>query len=216
MPRWAVSSSRGSSPRETPPPCESICPPAAKYGRLALALTLDPDALCPVCSRSDPRLRYRLSKFRVYECTGCALIYLWPRLTDGAVRELFHRLYTEGEGSLPELKSYYDFTYDDSPARIRWFSSTSAGWTRSRANASDGANPGHRMRHGSVPGRREDGAAGSLTEIDACTEAITHTRAIISAWTCGKARVLRLRGEPDQTFDAITMWDIIEHAARSR
>ena len=41
------------------------------------------------------------------------MVYLWPRLDERTVREMFTRLYTEGEGSVPELRSYYDFTYED-------------------------------------------------------------------------------------------------------
>ena len=46
---------------------------------------------------------------------SCALVYLWPQIDDDEVRELFERLYTEGEGSVPELATYYDFTYSDAP-----------------------------------------------------------------------------------------------------
>ncbi|HEY5658465.1 MAG TPA: hypothetical protein VIY27_11825, partial [Myxococcota bacterium] len=78
-------------------------------------MTLDPDALCPVCGDSGARLRYRLSRFRVYDCAACGLVYIWPQLPESTVREMFSRLYSEGKGSLPELETYYDFTYEDAP-----------------------------------------------------------------------------------------------------
>ena len=65
--------------------------------------------------RAASRLRYRITRFRIYDCADCALVYLWPRLDEREVREMFARLYTEGEGSVPELRSYYDFTYEDAP-----------------------------------------------------------------------------------------------------
>jgi 2-polyprenyl-3-methyl-5-hydroxy-6-metoxy-1,4-benzoquinol methylase len=173
-----------------------------------LALKLDPDALCPVCSRSDPRLRYRLAKLRVYECTDCALVYLWPRLTEGAVRDLFHRLYTEGEGSLPELKSYYDFTYDDSPANPlvqlyeRWLNAIEC--MRPVGRILDiGCGTGLFL---AVARRRGWEPYG----VDACAEAITHARDHfgLDVWE-GEFTDFTGNGK---TFDAITMWDIIEHA----
>src|SRR5262249_33391815 len=75
----------------------------------------DRDARCPVCGAPASRLRYSITRFRVYDCAQCALAYLWPQIDDREVRALFARLYTEGEGSVPELATYYDFTYTDSP-----------------------------------------------------------------------------------------------------
>ncbi len=63
----------------------------------------DLDARCPTCECADARLRYRITDFRVYACSSCALVYLWPQLADSEVREMFTRLYSEGEGSVPEL-----------------------------------------------------------------------------------------------------------------
>jgi hypothetical protein len=79
------------------------------------AIVPDPDARCPVCAAPATRLRYAITRFRVYDCASCTLVYLWPQISDDEVRELFDRLYTEGEGSVPELATYYDFTYSDTP-----------------------------------------------------------------------------------------------------
>ena len=42
-------------------------------------------------------------------------LVLWPLISEDEVREMFSRLYAEGEGSVPELKTYYEFTYEDYP-----------------------------------------------------------------------------------------------------
>jgi len=75
----------------------------------------DANARCPVCGESASRLRYAITRFRIYDCARCAVVYLWPQIDDAEVRELFERLYSEGEGSVPELATYYEFTFRDTP-----------------------------------------------------------------------------------------------------
>lgn len=173
-------------------------------------MKLDPDALCPVCGGSDARLRYQLAKLRVYACTSCALVYLWPQLPESAVRELFQRLYTEGEGCLPELKSYYDFTFDDSPENPlvqlyeHWLDAIEAARTSGRM-LDIGCGTGLFL---AVARRRGWEAYG----VDACAEAVRYARDQfgLDVWE-GEFAEFAARGEH---FDAITMWDVIEHARR--
>ena len=170
-------------------------------------MKLDPDALCPVCSGRDARLRYRLAKFRVYHCTGCDLVYLWPQLTERAVHEMFQRLYTEGEGSLPELKSYYDFTYDDSPANPlvqlyeRWLDAIERECPTGRI-LDIGCGTGLFLAVARRRGWEPHG-------IDACTEATAYARDHfgLDVWEGEFSDFAASRIQ----FDAINMWDIIEH-----
>lgn len=168
----------------------------------------DPDARCPVCESADARLRYRITNFRVYDCRGCGLVYLWPQLDDDAVREMFSRLYTEGEGSVPELKTYYDFTYRDEPSNPlvqlyeRWLDAIE----RRRP-------PGRLLDVGcgtglflAVARRRGWSAFG----VDECEEATRHARDHFGL----EVRVAPFSevARAGEDFDAITMWDILEHA----
>jgi 2-polyprenyl-3-methyl-5-hydroxy-6-metoxy-1,4-benzoquinol methylase len=168
----------------------------------------DPEARCPVCDSGDARLRYRITSFRVYDCTACKLVYLWPRLDEQAVREMFTRLYTEGEGSVPELRSYYDFTYEDVPENPlvqlyeRWLSRIEA--QRAPGRILDiGCGTGLFLAVARRRGWKPHG-------IDDCAEATAHARSHFgleiedgefAAFAAGGAR-----------FDAVTMWDVIEHA----
>ena len=161
-----------------------------------------------MCRGSDARLRYRITHFRVYECGTCRTVYLWPRLSEAEVREMFSRLYTEGEGSVPELKIYYDFTYRDTPDNPlvqgyeRWLDAIEA----------------HRR-----PGRLLDIGCGTGLflavarrrgwepfGVDECAEATAHARDHfgLDVWD-GSFTDFATDMDP---FDAITMWDIIEHA----
>jgi 2-polyprenyl-3-methyl-5-hydroxy-6-metoxy-1,4-benzoquinol methylase len=168
----------------------------------------DPDARCPVCDSRGARLRYRITHFRVYDCTACKLVYLWPRLDEQAVREMFTRLYTEGEGSVPELRSYYDFTYEDVPENPlvqlyeRWLARIES--QRAPGRILDiGCGTGLFLAVARRRGWKPHG-------IDDCAEATAHARSHFgleiedgefAAFAAGGAR-----------FDAVTMWDVIEHA----
>lgn len=168
----------------------------------------DAEALCPVCRSADGTLRYRITRFRVYDCAACGLVYLWPQLSDDEVREMFTRLYTEGEGSVAELKTYYDFTYRDTPDNPlvqlyeRWLDALE----RERG-------PGRLLDIGcgtglflAVARRRGWEPHG----VDDCKEATDHARDHfgLEVWD-GEFTDFVADGE---RFDAITMWDIIEHA----
>jgi 2-polyprenyl-3-methyl-5-hydroxy-6-metoxy-1,4-benzoquinol methylase len=168
----------------------------------------DADALCPVCRGSDASLRYRITRFRVYDCASCGLVYLWPQLTDEEVRDMFTRLYTEGEGSVAELKTYYDFTYRDVPDNPlvelyeRWLDAIE----QRRA-------PGRLLDIGcgtglflAVARRRGWEPYG----VDDCAEATAHAREHFGLDVSDGA-FTDFAAEGDR-FDAISMWDIIEHA----
>ncbi len=165
---------------------------------------------CPVCGSPDARLRYRITRFRVHDCARCGLVYLWPQLSDDEVRDMFSRLYSVGEGSVPELKSYYGFTYEDDPGNPlvqlyeRWLDALG----RHRA-------PGRLLDIGcgtglflAVARRRGYQPFG----IDDCAEATRHAREHfgLDVWE-GEFQDFPAAAAG---FDAITMWDIIEHARR--
>jgi 2-polyprenyl-3-methyl-5-hydroxy-6-metoxy-1,4-benzoquinol methylase len=168
----------------------------------------DADAYCPVCESPEAGVRYRITHFRVYDCRDCGLVYLWPRLTPEQVREMFSRLYTEGEGSVPELRSYYGFTYDDDPANplVQLYESwldTLERHRRSGRILDIGCGTGLFL---AVARRRGWEPYG----VDDCAEAIAHARSEfrLDVWD-GDFRDFAATGK---RFDAITMWDIIEHA----
>ncbi len=143
-------------------------------------------------------------------CRACSQVYLWPLLTEDEVREMFSRLYTEGEGSVPELKSYYEFTYEDIPSNPlvqlyeRWLDAIERHKPPGRL-LDIGCGTGLFL---SVARRRGWKPYG----VDECEEAIEHAVNHFGL-DVQVGEFSQAYGE-DATFDAITMWDIIEHARK--
>jgi 2-polyprenyl-3-methyl-5-hydroxy-6-metoxy-1,4-benzoquinol methylase len=165
---------------------------------------------CPICGDDQPELRYQITRFQVLRCKSCAQIYLYPLPSPKEIREMFARLYTEGEGSVPELKSYYDFCYEDEPKNplVQLYE----GWLdKVEAHRA----PGTLLDVGcgtglflSVARRRGWQPFG----IDDSEEATKHAREHfgLDVWV-GDFAEFRAEG---RRFDAITGWDIIEHARK--
>jgi 2-polyprenyl-3-methyl-5-hydroxy-6-metoxy-1,4-benzoquinol methylase len=169
----------------------------------------DRDARCPVCGEPASHLRYAITRFRIYDCARCAVVYLWPQIDDGEVRELFERLYTEGEGSIPELATYYDFTFRDAPDNplVQRYERWLAAIERVRP-------PGRLLDVGcgtglflAVARRRGWTPYG----VDDCAVATAHARDHfgLEVWD---GQFTDLAAREGLRFDAISMWDVIEHA----
>jgi len=163
---------------------------------------------CPICGSGDPALRYRITRFRVLECRGCTQIYLYPLLSPEEIRQMFEELYTSGEGSVPELKSYYGFTYEDSPGNPlvaqyeTWLDKLEA--ERKPGTLLDvGCGTGLFM---AVARRRGWETFGVDDSVEATSYARDHFG--LDVWV-GDLSDFTAEG---RKFDAITGWDIIEHA----
>ena len=70
---------------------------------------------CLICSSRSTRLLYELDRFEVHRCSRCDLVFLWPVPPEEVIREMFAQLYTTGDGSVPELRDYYGYCFDDKP-----------------------------------------------------------------------------------------------------
>lgn len=165
---------------------------------------------CLVCGASDARLRYRLPPFVILQCRACDQIYLWPLPPEAEIRDLFATLYATGESPYPELKSYYGFCFDESPANplVQLYD----GWLE-------------RLERVRPPGRLLDIGCGTGLflavarrrgwtpfGVDDCAEATHHARTHFGLDV--ETGDFESLGWGDRTFDAVTMWDIIEHARR--
>jgi SAM-dependent methyltransferase len=144
----------------------------------------------------------------VFGCRGCALVYIWPRPSEAEIRAMFSTLYTSGESSLPELRDYYGFCFDDAPSNPlvqtyeRWLDALEA--AREPGRLLDvGCGTGLFL---AVARRRGWKSFG----IDDCAEATRHAREHfgLEVWDGEFADF----ASGDRQFDAITGWDILEHS----
>jgi 2-polyprenyl-3-methyl-5-hydroxy-6-metoxy-1,4-benzoquinol methylase len=163
---------------------------------------------CPICHDTHARLRYRLTRFSIFDCTACGQTFLHPLPSPEEIERLFQSLYTSGECDLPELKGYYDYCYDDSPTNplVQSYERWLAALERHRA-------PGTMLDVGCGTGlflataRRR---GWRVTGIDANAEATAWAREHFGLEVrTGEFSAFETNG---RGFDAITMWDIIEHS----
>jgi SAM-dependent methyltransferase len=167
-------------------------------------------AACPICGATAARRLYRLTRFSIYACASCAQVFLAPLPSEEEIRTLFAQLYTTGESDLPELRDYYGFCYDDAPSNplVQLYGHWLDALERHHP-------PGTLLDVGcgtglflAVARRRGWRTVG----IDDCEPATRYAREHfgLEVQTGEFADFAR----DGRSFDAITMWDIIEHARR--
>lgn len=163
---------------------------------------------CLICQSDAASLRYRLTDFSIYRCERCAQVYLWPLPSEEAIRATFEALYSTGDTTLPELRGYYDFCFDDAPTNplVELYGSWLDALERRHA-------PGTLFDVGcgtglflAVARRRGWQPSG----VDDSAEATAHARERFGL-TVETGDFATVAGRVGQ-FDAVTMWDIIEHA----
>jgi SAM-dependent methyltransferase len=171
-------------------------------------MTQQPEHRCPVCASAEAALRYRLPRFDVLDCRGCGLVYIWPRPSPEEVRAVFRTLYASGESSLPELRDYYGFCFEDAPSNPlvqtyeRWLTALEAVCEPGRL-LDVGCGTGLFLAVARRRGWKPFG-------IDECAEATRHAREHfgLEVWDGEFADF----ASGDRRFDAITGWDIVEHS----
>jgi 2-polyprenyl-3-methyl-5-hydroxy-6-metoxy-1,4-benzoquinol methylase len=160
-----------------------------------------------MCGGTSTRRRYRLTCGDIWRCTGCTLIFLSPLPSPAEVRRIFAELYATGEGLVPELRSYYQFTFDESPSNPLVQQYT--GWLDLIARhhapgtlADVGCGTGLFLATARKRGWQPFGVDDDARATD---HARTHFGLEVETADFGEF------ADRGRRFDAVTMWDVIEH-----
>lgn len=173
-----------------------------------LPLSAATDATCLICGSARTALRYRITRFDVRQCGDCSQIFLHPLPDPEEIRSLFESLYTTGDGSVPELKDYYRFCFDDEPGNplVQQYELWLDKIERLRP-------PGRVLDIGcgtglflSVARRRGWQPFGVDESLEATNHARNHFG--LDPWV-GEFASFADSGE---RFDLVTGWDVIEHS----
>jgi SAM-dependent methyltransferase len=163
---------------------------------------------CLICGSTEIAERYQITRFHVMTCRACDQIFLHPLPSEEEIIDLFRQLYTTGEGSVPELKEYYQFTYQDEPDNplVQQYEDYLEKIERHHS-------PGRLLDVGCGTGlflsvaRRRGWQPFGIDESKEATDwARDHFG--LSPWV---AEFESFAAE-GQTFDVITGWDVIEHS----
>jgi SAM-dependent methyltransferase len=155
------------------------------------------------------RVLYRFARFSVLVCRDCDQVYLHPLPTPDEIRALFSRLYSGDGDVMPELRNYYGFCFEDRPDNplVQLYEGWLTALERHRP-------PGRLLDIGCGTGlfmvvarRRGWTAVG----VDDCSEAARHA---VERFGCDVRVGDFERLAITERFDAVTMWDIIEHSRR--
>ncbi len=163
---------------------------------------------CPTCGKTEAKLRYQITRFKVLCCPGCTQVFLHPLPSADEIRKMFSQLYTSGEGSVPELANYYSDCFEDRPSNPlvqlyeKWLDRLEA--LRAPGSLLDvGCGTGLFL---SVARRRGWDPFGIDDSIEATKHAREHFG--LDVWV-GDFSEFQAAG---RCFDAITGWDIVEHS----
>ena len=171
------------------------------------AVADSPSGSCPISASEQAKRLYRLAQFSIHRCRECDQVYLWPVPDPEVIRAQFAELYSSGTGSVPELESYYGFCYENEPSNplVQLYEHWLDAVERFRA-------PGKLLDVGCGTGLFMDVARKRGWDpygVDECSEAIEHARGHFGL-DVREGQFAEFRAE-GRRFDAITMWDIIEH-----
>ncbi len=164
--------------------------------------------VCQLCGSRDRSLKLQDGPFQVVTCNGCGLVYVTPRLQGQALLDVYDAGYWKSEN--PKQRGYADYAREGAlylatyEKRMRLVDR----WLPARARILDvGCAAGYFLRVVQKRGHDVHGvelsAAIAHEAVAALGEARIHVGTLDEAVTA--------RHYAPQSFDLVTLWDVIEH-----
>jgi SAM-dependent methyltransferase len=154
---------------------------------------------CPVCEDHSVSQERSYGVFRLLRCTGCGLVYAWPRKTSAG-------LYDEAYSSAGVYREYLELSDRAAQAHLTWamrrfFSKVPVNGRLLDVGCSTGAFLLAASRRG-----------WDVRGVDVSAQAAAIAARVSEAPTM----VGTLADVQDQAFDAITAWETLEHVTEPR
>jgi len=159
---------------------------------------------CNLCGQDIPKTLFHIGRFRIVECGGCQLVYTSPRLRLESLKSIYNQSYFQSPNSL--VHGYDDYQ-KEKPSIQKTFRQR---WNRIRKLSGD--RPGRLLDVGCALGYLLDIARCDGWEtkgLDTSQYAVQYARETLQLDVAHSD--LTHLPFPDEHFNVITLWDVIEH-----
>lgn len=163
---------------------------------------------CQLCGSGERTLKFRDGPFAVVTCTQCGLVYVTPRLQGQALLDVYGEGYWKSDD--PKARGYADYareaalylrTYERRMQLVQR-------WLPAQARILDvGCAAGYFLRTAQRYGHDVHGVELSAAIAHEAVKALGSDR--VHVGTLDEA--IAVHGYRPQSFDLITMWDVVEH-----
>ncbi len=168
----------------------------------------EPITHCQLCGSGKRTLKFAEPPFEVVTCDDCGLVYVTPRLTGQALIDIYDADYWKSQD--PKLRGYADYA-SESSLYLKTFQKRMAlvnRWVRPGARVLDvGCAAGYFLRVMAENGHDVHGVELSEPIAKEAIAALGADRVHIG--TLDDA--VKAKDYAPQSFDLITLWDVIEH-----
>ncbi|MFO0278881.1 MAG: class I SAM-dependent methyltransferase [Planctomycetota bacterium] len=163
---------------------------------------------CQLCGGGERTLRFQDGPYRVVECRGCGLVYVTPRLQGEALRAVYDEGYWKS--SDPKQRGYADYA-SESALYLKTFGRRMRLVRRhlpARASRLDvGGAAGSGLRVAQREGHDVHGVEMSAAIAVAAQQALGVDRVHVGSLD----EAIAAKGHRPESFDLVTLWDVIEH-----
>jgi SAM-dependent methyltransferase len=163
---------------------------------------------CQLCGSGECTLKFQDGPFRVVTCSRCGLVYVTPRLQGQALVDVYDASYWNSQN--PKLRGYADYS-SEATLYLKTFQKRMAlvsRWLPPAARILDvGCAAGYFLRIAQQAGHDVHGVELSAAIAVEAVQVLGADRVHVGTL----AEAMAARNYAPQSFDLVTLWDVIEH-----